>query len=158
MQARAARHGVTKRDTTGRGELSEFEIITALLRSGRTVLRPVSARLRYDLVIDNRDGTFDRVQCKTGVLRRGAIVFRVANADGRRPSGVPYHGQIEAFGVFCEETQKAYLVPMSAVAGTRSSARLRVVDAKNGQAKRICGAVGFAIRPASSPGTAGSTR
>jgi len=150
-QARAARHSVTTRDTTSRGELSEFEIITALLRSGRTVLRPVSAGLRYDLVIDNRDGTFDRVQCKTGVLRRGAIVFRVANADRRRPSGVPYHGQIEAFGVFCEDTGEAYLVPMSAVAGTRTSARLRVVDAKNGQAKRIRSAVTFAIRRANTP-------
>ena len=48
------------RDTTRRGELSEFEIIAALLRAGRVVVRPLSAGLRYDLVIDSEDGTFAR--------------------------------------------------------------------------------------------------
>ena len=77
------------RDTTRRGELSEFEIIAALLRSGRVVLRPLSAGLRYDLVIDNEDGTFARVQCKTGVLRqvpscsiRAAEPFEIRPATG----------------------------------------------------------------------------
>ena len=124
------------RDTTRRGDLSEFEIITALMRAGRVVLRPLSAGLRYDLVLDNGDGTFARVQCKTGALRHGAIVFRVCISDARRPRGVPYQGQIEAFAVYCPETSRAYLVPMAAVSGTKSTARLLVGAAKNGQAKR----------------------
>jgi len=136
------------RDTTRRGELSEFEIIAALLRAGRVILRPLSAGLRYDLVIDNEDGTFARVQCKTGVLRNGAIVFRVCVSDARRPGGVSYHGQIEAFAVYCPDTSRAYLVPMGNVAGTTTTARLRVGAAKNGQAKRIRAAEPFEIRPA----------
>ena len=144
------------RDTTRRGELSEFEIITALLRAGRIVLRPLSAGLRYDLVIDNEDGTFARVQCKTGVLRHGAIVFRVCISDARRPRGVSYHGQIEAFGVYCPEVSRAYLVPMAAVAGSTSSARLRIGAAKNGQSKGVRAAEPFEIRRPNPAGSTGS--
>ena len=146
------------RDTTRRGDLSEFEIIVALLRAGRTVLRPLSAGLRYDLVIDNGDGTFLRVQCKTGVLRHGAVVFRVSMSDARRRRGVPYHGQVEAFAVYCAETARAYLVPMAAVAGSTWTARLRVGAARNGQSSRVRQAEPFAIEPATPRGTAGSTR
>ena len=134
------------RDTTSRGDLSEYEIATALMRAGRRVLRPLSSGLRYDLVIDNGDGSFMRVQCKTGVLKQGAIVFRVANADGRRPNGVPYTGQVEAFGVFCPQIGRAYLVPIDAVTATSSTGRLRVDPAKNGQRLRVHQASEFEIR------------
>jgi hypothetical protein len=86
------------KDTTTRGELSELEVAMALARSGRQMLRPMSSGLRYDLAIDNSDGTVARIQCKTGRLRDGVISFNVASMDGRRPYGVPYLGQIEAFG------------------------------------------------------------
>ena len=64
------------RDTTRRGELSEFEIIAALLRAGRVILRPLSADFGMT-VIDNEDGTFARVQRKTEVLRTGDRVSRL---------------------------------------------------------------------------------
>jgi hypothetical protein len=102
---------MSSRNTTARGDLSELELITALMRSGRVVLRPVSAGLRYDLAIDNDDGTIWRVQCKTGLLKDGVIRFRVANTDARRPNGVSYRGRVEAFAVFCPQNRRAYLVP-----------------------------------------------
>jgi hypothetical protein len=43
-------------------------IVLALLKAGKAVLRPVSNGLRYDIVVDNLDATFTRVQCKTGQL------------------------------------------------------------------------------------------
>lgn len=43
----------TKRDTTGRGDISEMEIATALMRAGHKVPRPISTGFRYDLVIDH---------------------------------------------------------------------------------------------------------
>jgi hypothetical protein len=134
------------KDTTTRGELSELEIATALARSGRRVLRPLSAGLRYDLAIDNGDGTILRVQCKTGVIRAGAIQFRSCNTDARRPSGVPYWGQIEAFGVFCPQNGKSYLVPIAAVTAS-SMACLRLEPARNRQAKRIRLAADFELNP-----------
>lgn len=134
------------KDTTGRGDLSEFEIVTALMRAGKRVLRPLSAGLRYDLAIDGGDGTVVRVQCKTGVLKDGFITFRVCNADARRPLGVPYQGQIEAFGVFCPQNGRTYLIPMDAVIANSSTARLRVDPARNGQHKRVRFAEMFEVR------------
>jgi len=134
------------KDTTSIGDLSEFEIATALMRTGRRVLRPLSAGLRYDLAIDNGDGTFVRVQCKTGILRNGFITFRVCNADARRPKGVPYRGQIEAFGVYCPQNSAAYLIPIDAVGANISTARLRLDATRNGQQRGIRLAEGFKIR------------
>jgi len=134
-----------KRDTTGRGDITELEVAVALMRSGRRVLRPISAGLRYDLVIDEGDGTFARVQCKTGRLRSGVISFRLAMCDARRPSGVPYHGEIEAFGVHCPELGRSYLVPMADLGPLRNLACLRLAPARNGQRRRIRSAAEYEI-------------
>ena len=120
-------------DTTGRGDISEIQVAAALMRRGRRVLRPISSGLRYDLLIDDGDGTFSRVQCKTGLMKDGFIVFRARNFDARRPSGVSYRGQIEAFGVFCPQNGRTYLVPMAALTASDSTARLRLRPARNGQ-------------------------
>jgi len=88
------------RNTTALGDRSELEVAAALTRCGRNVLRPLSASLRYDLAVDNGDGTITRIQCKTGLLKDGAVYFRAHNPDARRPNGVPYRGQVEAFGVY----------------------------------------------------------
>lgn len=130
------------RNTTALGDRSELEVAAALTRSGRTVLRPLSAGLRYDLAIDNKDGTITRIQCKTGILKSGAIYFRAYNADGRRPNGVPYRGQVEAFGVFCPQTGCVYMVPLAALASV-STARLRVGAARNKQVKGVLFAQDF---------------
>ena len=135
-----------RKDTTGRGDLTELEVALALMRSGRTVLRPISTGLRYDLAIDQGDGEFTRVQCKTGRLRGGVIVFRLAMFDTRRPSGAPYHGEIEAFGVHCPEVGRSFLIPMSELGTMRNLACLRVAPARNGQVKGIRDAARYEIR------------
>ena len=113
-----------------------MEIATALMRVGLTVLRPLAAG-RYDLAIDAGGGAFRRVQCKTGILRGGRVLFRVCSADARRPLGVSYKGQIDAFGVYCPQNSTAYLVPIAAVAGLGIVASLRVDASRNGQSKRV---------------------
>src|SRR5262249_23975771 len=103
----------TRLNTTAKGDIAEQAVALALMAAGKTVLRPISNGLRYDLVVDNLDGTFTRVQCKTGMLNRGRTVlsFRVSNAAARRPSGVPYLGQVDPFGVFCAQDGPVYLFP-----------------------------------------------
>jgi PD-(D/E)XK endonuclease len=133
------------RNTTTVGDLTELEVATALTRAGMRVLRPLSNGLRHDLAIDNGDGSLMRIQCKTGILRAGWIEFRAYSADARRPRGTPYWGQIEAFAVFCPQTQRTYLVPISAVA-TPCTARLRLEPARNGQEKRTRRAADFEVR------------
>lgn len=135
-----------RKDTTGRGDITELEVALALMRSGRTVLRPISTGLRYDLAIDEGNGAVTRVQCKTGRLRGGVIVFRLAMFDARRPNGAPYHGEIEAFGVHCPEVGRSFLVPMSDLGMMRNLACLRVKPARNGQIKGIRDAARYEIR------------
>jgi hypothetical protein len=133
------------KDTTSVGDLTEFEVVTALMRTRKRVLRPLSTALRYDLAIDNGDGTIMRVQCKTGLLRNGFISFRVCNADARRPQGIPYQGQIEAFGVYCPQNGRTYLIPIDAVGANVSTARLRLDATRNGQQRGIRMAESFEI-------------
>src|SRR5437016_9333491 len=70
------------KNTTLRGDIAEFQIAAALIRHGNRLLRPLSSASRYDLLIDNEDGTFTRVQCKSGVLRNGCVLFRVYSVSG----------------------------------------------------------------------------
>jgi hypothetical protein len=135
------------RDTSRVGDLTEFEVAAALVRAGRTLLRPLSSAARYDIAIDNGDGTIVRVQCKTGVLRSGRIVFRVCSTDARRPHGVPYQGQVDAFGVFCARTGKTYLIPMSDVESCKTMGKLRVEPPRNNQRSGVRNASSYEIRP-----------
>jgi hypothetical protein len=125
------------RDTTTPGDLAEIEIAAALMRSGRRVLRPLSNGLRYDLVVDNNDGSFTRVQCKSGVLKNGGVLFRVYSVSGHRTQGFSYHGQVDAFGVYCAHTRETNLVPMADIQGCNTMVCLRVSPAKNSQTRRI---------------------
>lgn len=133
------------KDTTSRGDLAEWEVAAALIRDGRKLLRPMSSASRYDLAIDN-DGSFIRIQCKTGILREGRIEFRLYSMSGHRGTrGKTYEGQIDAFGVYCPQTRRAYLVPISELSGHSGSACLRISPARNGQVNGIRLARDFVI-------------
>jgi hypothetical protein len=112
------------------GDSSEAIVIARLVQAGKVVLLPFGENQRYDLVIDEGDH-FVRVQCKTGRLKSGAIKFPTCGSTYHHPGNQgmvfyqhPYVGQIDAFGVYCPETDMAYLVPIDGL-GTRM-AYLRV--------------------------------
>src|ERR687885_2522960 len=104
-------------NTTAKGDIAEQAVVLAFMAAGRTVLRPISNGLRYDLVVDNLDGTFTRVQCKTGILKGagGVVHFRAYSVHGRHPRAVPYQGQVDSFGVYCPQNDEVYLVPLTAL-------------------------------------------
>ena len=133
--------------TTAKGDVAEQAVVLALMAAGNTVLKPISNGLRYDLVIDNLDGTFTRVQCKTGMLKRGGSVlaFRAYNADARRPNGVSYQGQVDAFGVYCPWDGRVFFVPMAAVGAVTSEVSLRLSPTRNGQQQGIRQAADYAL-------------
>ncbi len=122
------------RDTSRIGEISRWQIVAALTRRGKQLLLPVGDHLRYDLAIDD-EGTFLRVQCKTGRLRNGVISFATCSVDSRSKRGGcvrrSYRGEIELFGVYCPENGKCYLVPVEQVG--INDCRLRVDPPRNGQ-------------------------
>ena len=125
------------------GERSQVIIIFRLLEAGYNVLTPYGDNTRYDLVIEDADGNFYRIQCKTGwVENDGAyIAFKTASSyyhtrAGRTSHGRrDYRGQIDYFAVYCPDTGKVYLVPIDHV-GT-ASAHLRLLPTANKQEKYV---------------------
>jgi PD-(D/E)XK endonuclease len=136
-------------NTTAKGDIAEQAVTLALMVAGKTVLKPVSNGLRYDLAIDNLDGTFTRVQCKTGIVKRdgGVVHFRACSADARRPNGVAYHGQVDAFGVYCPEDGSVYLVPIDQLSGISTVVSLRLLPTKSGQEQGIRLAAAYRVSP-----------
>jgi hypothetical protein len=121
------------------GDRSTLAIIAALQGNGFAVYLPFGENTRCDLVID-RDGRLLRVQCKTGRLRRGAVLFNVCSSYGhhRNPQTArrDYRGQVDYFAVFCPQTAGVYFVPIGDLPGTNSAA-LRVDAPRNGQRRGI---------------------
>jgi hypothetical protein len=123
------------------GQLSEAYIIAKLIEVGYDVLTVYGDNARYDLVIEDADGNFHRVQCKTGRSNGEYIEFAAASLyyhtrAGRTTHGSrPYHGQIEYFAVYCFETREVYLIPIDH-AGV-SHMNLRLVPTKNNQEKGV---------------------
>src|SRR4051794_13115837 len=110
------------------GDRTTLAVMLGLQASGFHVLIPFGENTRYDLGVDDGDRIL-KVQCKTGRLREGAVIFSpCSNYAHHGSSESPrrdYAGQIDAFGVWCADTAGVYLVPIEDVAA-KAEARLRV--------------------------------
>ncbi len=129
-----------KRHTDKTGDISEAAIITRLLQSGYIVLTPYGKNHRYDLVIEDADGQFWRIQCKTGWIGEEQTVITFATASSynhtaKQKGWRSYKGQIEYFAVYVERLEKVYLVPAEAVGAAK--AMLRLAPTKNKQEKNV---------------------
>jgi len=134
-------------DNKRKGNRSEGALAAAFLRKGYTVLFPFGECERYDMVIDRGRG-FERVQIKTGrrVKNRSCVAFNACSSLAHHGNGCgrrDYRGQIELFGVFCEETGITYVVPVEQVGRRQGS--LRLAPSRNGQHKKIMWAKDFEI-------------
>jgi PD-(D/E)XK endonuclease len=121
------------------GDRSTLAIMLVLDRLGYDVLTPFGENTRYDLVLD--DGVrLMRVQCKTGRLRNGAVLFALCSCYGhhRHPETArrDYRGQVDYFAVYCPETGGVYLVPIADLTA-RVLGTLRVEPSRNNQAKGV---------------------
>lgn len=114
-----------RKDTNTTAAVTESRFLAACLAAGYGVAIPFGVK-HYDLVVEV-NGNLQRVQCKTGRLRKGAIMFngysvvRVAGKYKNRP----YLDSIDYYGVYCPELDKCYLVPAS---NHLSTITLRVDD------------------------------
>ena len=132
-----------KRDPKKVGEYSEQVIIAQLMEAGYSVLVPVGEHHRYDLVIEDADSQFWRVQCKTAWTDDGGatVCFNSSSKHyhykGGRTTNASrnYRGQIEYFAVYSPDTDKVYLIPVDHVGVT--NVRLRLVPTGNKQEKNI---------------------
>lgn len=126
-----------------KAEKTEAAVLARLSgQEGVTILLPFGGgNGRYDMVIDD-SGTFYRVQCKTGRLdHSGSVVeFNAASSTyhyygGKGREWRDYRGQVEYFGVYCPQINKAYLVPVDVVGKT--GGKLRLTETKNNQLKNV---------------------
>ena len=125
------------------GARAEREIAYALERHGWHIYLPMFAsHARVDLVaVGGRDVL--RIQCKTSRLRNGVLIFRTCSNTGNVPRS--YAGEIDFFGVYSAELEKAYLVPVDHVPA--DWCYLRVAPTGNNQTKGVRFATDYELTP-----------
>ena len=124
-----------------------MEVSRALYLSGWAVYLPVfCAHSRVDLVAVRTKETL-RVQCKTARLAKNVLFFRTCSNTKNQPR--PYHGEVDAFGVYSPDLGRAYLVPLEGLADNACS--LRLGPTANNQSKGIRYAADFEIGRAAPP-------
>lgn len=120
------------KNTSKVGNLTVAKLLVALAEKGKVVLTPFGEGERYDLMIDEGKKVL-RVQCKTGKLRKGCVLFNNYSQTG---AGTKFYGTtVDAYGVYCPQNGKMYLVPAKDC--MRYKTGLRVEPTKNGRTKNI---------------------
>ena len=123
------------------GTESDMIIATELVRAGYVVLTPYGTH-RYDLAIEDADGKFWKLQCKTAWMAtqtEGALVFAGCSLTGTHggKGGLKkrgYQNEVDYFAVYSPDTDKVYLVPAEGIGNQRS---LRLTPSKNKQEKHV---------------------
>jgi PD-(D/E)XK endonuclease len=107
-----------------------------MVRRGYRVLLPFGHNQRYDLVLEV-DGSFLRVQCKTGRLRNGCVIFRAQSVRSNTHESVvrDYKDDVELLIVHCPETGGLYVIPIEDA--TRTQGTLRIDPTANGQGRHV---------------------
>lgn len=108
-------------------------VLLALAEKDKVVLTPFGEGLHYDLLIDEGE-RFVRVQCKTGrLLKNDTIIFN--NYSQTNQGTKKYGASVDAYGVYCPQNSKVYLIPTTDCAGYKTTLRLK--PAPNGIEKGI---------------------
>jgi hypothetical protein len=126
------------------GVESEAIITAALIEAEYTVLTPNGYMHRYDLIIEDANGEFWKIQCKTAWLTNEGSTIDFSTASllqaGQRGRKVSirktYKNDVHYFAVYSPDTRKVYIIPIEDTPDT--TMRLRLSEApKNGQTKKI---------------------
>jgi len=131
--------GKGRHDSNRKGEISESAIITRFLQLGYVVLTPYGGNQRYDLVIEDAEGQFWRMQCKTAWMDEDGAVLRfntaISNVTGKNRQPRNYRGQCDYFAVYKEELNKVYLIPVDQVGISQGC--LRLAPTKRNQDRQV---------------------
>lgn len=137
------------RNTKLTGDTSEAYVLAKLVGMGCSVSVPFGDNQRYDLVVEHRErkGMFARLQCKTGNLINGgdAIQFPITSQTKYR-GRKGYHGEVDAFAVYCQELEEVYLFPISECEPSQTTVTLRLKPTRNGQSLRVVWAKDYVLK------------
>ena len=126
-----------RRHSKARGEHGEAVITARLLEAGYNVLVPYGDAQRYDLVIEDADGKFWKIQCKVGWMDKECVRFNTSSNHYQYRGGKDnytrrgYVGQIDYFAVYSPDTGKVYLVPVDHAGKTDMWLRLTPAKTRN---------------------------
>lgn len=121
------------------GDRSVLSVIRALVFQGKKVSLPFGDNYRYDIVVDEGGGRFQRIQIKTGNVDKDKAIVKFPTKSTSVTSKITrksYVGEIDAFGVYVEELDKVYIVPIGEIRST-CEASLRLLPPINNQSNYI---------------------
>lgn len=130
-----------------KGSLTEAILLAELLKRCFIVLKPVYTHARYDLVIE-LDGQFKKIQCKTGQLRNGRVIFNTHSIEwkqGRVAHHRHYQDDVDYFLVYCYENNESYFVPVGDAG--KHTCSVRIEPTKNSQMKNVLWAKDYKLKP-----------
>lgn len=131
-------------ETSRIGNLTEAKVALAIIEAGYLVLPPFGSGHKYDLVADDGQNLL-RIQCKTGRVRKGALIFNAYSMPGSKSKRCGYKGLADFFAVLNPMDGKVFLVPVEEV-GTHD-VHLRLLPTGNSQAQGIRWAAKYELRP-----------
>jgi hypothetical protein len=130
--------------TREKGNLTEAKILAALVAAGYLVSVPFGEGHKYDFIIDDSI-SLRRVQCKTGGVKKGVLLFNSYSQSGNGATKQGYHGLADVFAVLNPESGDVYLVPVEGFGTT--GVNLRVTPTLSGQVQNINWAVDYLLTP-----------
>jgi hypothetical protein len=120
--------------TREKGNITEAKILAAFASAGYLVSIPFGSGHKYDFVVDDSSKLY-RIQCKTGRVKRGVLLFNSYSQSGNGSTKQGYHGLADLFAVWHPETEQVYLVPVEKFGKTGVS--LRLAPTVSGQVHKI---------------------
>ena len=132
------------------GNLTEARILAAFVAAGYLVSVPFGSGHKYDFVVDDSIRLL-RVQCKTGRVKSGVLLFNAYSQSGNGSVKMAYRGLADLFAVLNPDTDKVYTVRVDDVGVTEVSLRLSAT--LNNQSQRIRWADSYILRPLSPSGS-----
>lgn len=118
-------------DSHTKGDHAELRVAAELKRCGWNVLVPYDENGPYDLVAE-RDGTFRRIQVKASTFNGTSIVFKCYNSQNKSRNNKTVYTEdtIDGFGVYSNEIDECYWVPVEDATNTSAAINITDNDAK----------------------------
>lgn len=132
-------------DTKRIGNITELEVMAALLKQNVTVLQPYGDCERYDCIAETPNGKYIKIQCKASKSNDNGASFSFFARSSHYTNGkyINKHytkDEIDYFGT--SFNGKCYLIPVEEVHSTKY---LRIAPPANNQSEKICWAKDYEL-------------